>query len=255
MGCGASRVEPQPVVMPLTLYSVSDGPPSLAVRQCLKYLEVEYNLVNVDFGAGEHMTPDYAKKNPQKEIPVIDDEGFYLGESNAILQYLADKYPKDETFYPQDLQQRALVNHRLCFNLSTYYRNICEYAVAPIFFDYPKTPKGLRKLMIALENLNTYLQLTGTKYVATDNLTIADIQLATSTACLEVINFDLSDYKRIQQWFETYKEENPDLWEILEAGVGELVEFSKNPPDLSHMDHPIHPIRQKKPKKTEETAM
>lgn len=47
--------------MPITLYSVSDGPPSLAVRQCLKILNVEYNLVNIDFGLGEHMTEEYAK--------------------------------------------------------------------------------------------------------------------------------------------------------------------------------------------------
>jgi glutathione S-transferase len=47
--------------MSLTLYSVSDGPPSLAVRQCLKALNLDYKLINVDFGLGEHMTEEYAK--------------------------------------------------------------------------------------------------------------------------------------------------------------------------------------------------
>lgn len=45
----------------MKLFSVSDGPPSLAVRQCLKALEVDYELINVDFGAGDHMTEEYAK--------------------------------------------------------------------------------------------------------------------------------------------------------------------------------------------------
>lgn len=45
--------------MPLILYSVSDGPPSLAVQQCLKYLNIDYKLVNVDFGVGEHMTEEF----------------------------------------------------------------------------------------------------------------------------------------------------------------------------------------------------
>lgn len=49
------------ISMPLTLYAVSDGPPSLAVRQCLKYLEVDFKHVNVDFGIGEHMTDDFEK--------------------------------------------------------------------------------------------------------------------------------------------------------------------------------------------------
>lgn len=52
--------------------------------------------------------------------------------SNAILQYLADKYGKDDKFYPKDVQTRAIVNHRLCFNLSTYYRYISEHVVSSI---------------------------------------------------------------------------------------------------------------------------
>ncbi|XP_030760482.1 glutathione S-transferase 1 isoform X1 [Sitophilus oryzae] len=229
--------------MVITLYSVSDGPPSLAVQQCLKYLDLEYNLVNVDFGLGEHMTDDFAKKNPQKEIPVLDDNGFQLGESNAILQYLADKYPKDETLYPKDLQERALVNHRLCFNLSTYYRYISEYVMAPIFFDYQRTPLGLRKTTIALDNFNTYLKRTRTKYAATNNITIADFQLVTATMCLEAINFDISDYTFVKTWYANYKEEYPELWKLVEGGMKEISAFEKNPPDLSHMVHPIHPVR------------
>lgn len=44
----------------MKLYSVSDGPPSLAVQQALKFLNIPYELINVDFGAGEHMTEQYA---------------------------------------------------------------------------------------------------------------------------------------------------------------------------------------------------
>lgn len=70
----------------MKLYSVSDGPPSLAVRMTLKALNIDYELVNVNFNKGEHMTEDYAKLNPQKEIPVLDDGGFLLSESIAIMQ-------------------------------------------------------------------------------------------------------------------------------------------------------------------------
>lgn len=45
----------------MKLYSVSDGPPSLAVRQALKFLNIPFELINVDFGAGDHMTDEYAK--------------------------------------------------------------------------------------------------------------------------------------------------------------------------------------------------
>lgn len=67
--------------------------------------------------------------NPQKEIPVLDDDGFLLGESVAIMQYLCDKYAPENPIYPKDPKQRALVNHRLCFNMAFYYSSIGQYAV------------------------------------------------------------------------------------------------------------------------------
>lgn len=45
----------------MKLYSVSDGPPSLACRQALKALNIQYELIDVDFGKGDHMTNEYAQ--------------------------------------------------------------------------------------------------------------------------------------------------------------------------------------------------
>lgn len=47
--------------MVLTLYAVSDGPPSLAVRMALKLLDIDHKLVNINFNNGEHLTEEYAK--------------------------------------------------------------------------------------------------------------------------------------------------------------------------------------------------
>ncbi|XP_025832350.1 glutathione S-transferase 1-1 [Agrilus planipennis] len=229
--------------MPLVLHAVSDGPPSIAVRMALKALNVDYKLVNVDFIKGEHMTEEYAKMNPQKEIPVLDDDGFYLSESNAILQYVAEKFGKDDRLYPKELKQRAIINHRLCFNLSTYYRNISEYVMAPIFFAYERTPLGLKKIHIALDVLNTYLERLGTKYAAGEYVTIADFQLITATMCLEAINIDFSQYQLVKKWYNTFKKEHPDLWAIAVPAMKEISDFEKLNPDLSHMNHPIHPVR------------
>ncbi|CAH1968451.1 unnamed protein product [Acanthoscelides obtectus] len=229
--------------MALTLYGVSDGPPTMAVMQALAYLDLKYKFVTINYAIGEHMTEEYAQKNPQKEMPVLDDNGFFLSESNAILQYLADKYPKNETLYPKNVQARAIVNHRLCFNLSTYYRYICEYALEPIFFTYERTQLRLKRALIALEHLNTYFSKLGGKYATGDKITIADFQLATTTMCLEAINCDISGYPLIQRWYNMYKVENPTLWRILEHGMNQLAYFEKNPPVLASLDHPIHPVR------------
>lgn len=113
----------------MKLYAVSDGPPSLAVRMVLAQLQIPHDLHNVDFIAGEHMTAAYAQLNPQKEIPVLDDNGLQLSESVAIMQYLCDKYRPDSGLYPKEPVQRALVNQRLCFNMGYYYSYISQYTV------------------------------------------------------------------------------------------------------------------------------
>nr|QLI62203.1 glutathione S-transferase 7 [Streltzoviella insularis] len=229
--------------MVLKLYVVSDGPPSLSVRQALAQLEIPFQQIDVNYGAGEHMTEEYALMNPQKEIPVLDDDGFYLSESNAILQYICDKYKPESPLYPKDPKVRAIVNQRLCFNLSSYYANISAYTMAPIFFDYERTPLGLKKVNIALDVFNTYLERLGTKYAAADHLTIADFPLINSTMTLEAIGFDFSKYAKIHKWYDDFKKNHPNLWKISDEAMKEIQNFAANPPDLSHLNHPIHPAR------------
>ncbi|XP_055616501.1 glutathione S-transferase 1-1 isoform X3 [Toxorhynchites rutilus septentrionalis] len=227
----------------MKLYTVSDGPPSLAVRMALKVLNIPHEHIPVDYGKGEHLTEEYALMNPQKEIPVLDDDGFFLSESNAILQYLCEKYSQNTYLYPEDPKQRAIVNHRLCFNLAFLYPQISAYVMAPIFFDYERTPLGLKKLQMALDCFETYMNRQGTKFVAGDHLTIADFPLVSSVMCLEAINFDIEKYSLVKVWYHNFKKEYPELWAICATGMAEIREFEKNPPDLSGLNHPIHPIK------------
>lgn len=47
--------------MVLKLYYLEDGPPSLSCRQTLEALEVPFEIVNVSFYHGEHMTEEFGK--------------------------------------------------------------------------------------------------------------------------------------------------------------------------------------------------
>nr|XP_003704435.1 PREDICTED: glutathione S-transferase 1 [Megachile rotundata]XP_012143182.1 PREDICTED: glutathione S-transferase 1 [Megachile rotundata]XP_012143183.1 PREDICTED: glutathione S-transferase 1 [Megachile rotundata] len=230
----------------MKLYSILDGPPSVACRQALKALNIDYELIEVDFLKGDHMTEEYAKMNPQKEIPVLVDGDLAIGESTAIIQYLCDKYDTTGKFYPKDPKARAIVNHRLSFNLAMYYRDILEYAVAPIYFDYPRTPLGLKKMKIALDAFNTYLQRGNTEYAAGNTVTIADMALMASTMGLEAIDFKLTDWPYVEKWYNNYKQKQPELWKIVKEAMEAMKDCVKNPPDLSGIGHPIHPVRQVK---------
>lgn len=91
-------------------------------KENIKYFGI-VQLIHLPFIPGEQQL------NPQREVPALDDDGFVIGESVAIMQYLCDQYAPENPIYPQDPKERALVNHRMCFNMNYYYANISPYAV------------------------------------------------------------------------------------------------------------------------------
>lgn len=115
--------------------------------------------------------------------------------------------------------------------------------MAPIFFDYPRSEMGKKKVEIALNAFETYLKTTNTKYATGNNITIADIALVAGTLPLEAIGYKFEHYPLVTKWYNTFKSENPELWEIAQAGVDEIADFEQNPPDLSKLNHPLHPPR------------
>ncbi len=159
------------------------------------------------------------------------------------MQYVCDKYAPDSSAYPKDPQLRALVNHRLCFNMAHFYAAIDAYTLEPIFYDRPRDEMGLKRVHMALGVFEEYLKRVGKKYVVADHVTIADFPLITSMICLEGIEFSFDKDSLIKTWYENFKRENPEVWAVAEEGMKVINEINKNPPDLSKLNHPVHPVR------------
>ena len=68
---------------------------------------IEVENVTIDLFSGAHKEAPYLAVNPNGMIPAIDDEGFILSESSAILKYLADKI--ESPTYPKEARARARV--------------------------------------------------------------------------------------------------------------------------------------------------
>lgn len=81
--------------------------------------------------------------NPTHTIPTINDNGFSLWESRAILVYFAEKYGKTDSLYPKDPQKRAVVNQRLYFDQGTLYQRLADYYYPQIFAKQGKFKKKL----------------------------------------------------------------------------------------------------------------
>lgn len=63
----------------------------LRVEWALEELELPYRVRGLDHTAGEASGEAFCRISPFKQLPVIEDDGFVLAESGAILLHLADK--------------------------------------------------------------------------------------------------------------------------------------------------------------------
>jgi len=171
-------------------------------------LGLSYELVPVNFAAGEHKSAEYLEKHqPFGQIPVLWDGDFRLYESRAICRYLTLKTSSSSTLYPEDVKQRALVEQWISVETSNYPAPeiVKELVFNPMF----GAPSDQTKVDAATPKLHQFFsvlekQLSQTKYVAGDNFTLADIVLMPYTEyLLKTTQFAkvLDQYPHVSQWW------------------------------------------------------
>ncbi|XP_043486629.1 glutathione S-transferase 1-1-like [Polistes fuscatus] len=203
--------------MPIDLYQTPGSAPCSAVRLTAAAVGVNLNLKETNLMAGEHLQPEFLKMNPQHTIPTIDDNGFYLWESRAIMGYLVDQYGKNDSLYPKDPKKRAVVNQRLFFDANILYQSLAEYYYPMIFAGAPKDNSKYEKIEKAFEFLDKFLE--NDPYVAGKNLTIADHSVATTVSNFELMEYDFSKFQNVSKWFKRVKSEIVKYDEIRTAGI------------------------------------
>jgi glutathione S-transferase len=82
------------------------SPRALKVIALKNYLGLECEMHIVDLERGDQLTPEYIAMNPNQKMPVLEDDGYVLWESNAILFYLTSKKP-DSGLWPSDVKRQA----------------------------------------------------------------------------------------------------------------------------------------------------
>src|SRR5512147_866329 len=69
-------------------------------------LELPFERIDAGGAFGGNRTAEYLRMNPSGKVPVIDDDGFVLWESNSIVRYLAASYGEG-SLWPVSLKTRA----------------------------------------------------------------------------------------------------------------------------------------------------
>lgn len=94
----------------LKLYTYYRSSAAYRIRIALNYKNLPFESIPINLYAGEHLSNTYNKVNAQSKVPTFEEDGFQLGQSSAILEYLEEKYPKP-ALLPTDLQDRAWVRY------------------------------------------------------------------------------------------------------------------------------------------------
>lgn len=176
---------------------------------------IPVQTVMVDLFTGAHLQPDYLRLNPNGLVPLLDDDGFLLTESSAILKYLADK--TDSPCYPKDLKARARVNELMDWFNTGLYREIAYHLTYPqVFPGHARATEeetrsvvewGLERAQKSLEILDRGWTAfpDGGPYLTGSALTIADYFGVELTGCANLIHANWDHYPNIKRWFEAMR--------------------------------------------------
>lgn len=170
------------------------------------HLKSPVELVFVDLAKGEQRQPQFLKLNPNHRVPVLEDDGFLLWESHAIMQYLADKMPR-QTLYPSETRARADVNRWLfwCGQHLTpaiailNWEHVIKGMLGVGAPDPAEVARGeglVREFAGVLD-----AHLAGREWISGDGLSLADIAIATPYAATVPAKLPVTELKNVQRWF------------------------------------------------------
>ncbi len=142
-------------------------------------LNLEHKRITMGGSFGGTDSEDYVRMNPNRTIPTINDNGFVLWESNAIIRYLCRQYGAG-SLWPDDPQQLALADQwmewfksLLIPNLIQVFWNLVRIPEAE--HDHDKIKSFTQNTIRQLELLEQHLQ--GREYIVGDQLTMGDIPI------------------------------------------------------------------------------
>ena len=172
----------------------------LRAQWALEETGLPYRVHALDHTAGELDSDVYTRISPFRQVPVIDDDGFIVAESAAVVLYLAEKAGK---LIPDDVQGRTRVVQWCFAAVGTVEPTLTFMDFLGIFDSgkaahvlHAEVPKLARRWLGGLER-----RLDGREWIACADFTVADIMMA--GVLRGIRKTDLMDsFPRIKAYFE-----------------------------------------------------
>ena len=181
----------------IKLYNFPRSGHAHRVELMLSLLKLPIELIFVDLAKGEHKQPAFLALNAFGQVPVIDDQGVVLADSNAILVYLAQKYGNGR-WLPVDPVGAAKVQRWLSVAAGPIAFGPARARLITVFGAPYNAAEVIAYAHTVLKVIDH--ELADTPYLAGTEPTIADVAAYSYIAHAPEGNVSLDEYANIRAW-------------------------------------------------------
>ena len=199
----------------MRLYDAKAAPSARRVTIYLAEKGIEIERIDLNLKAQEQKSPEFLKKNPKGQVPVLQlDDGTFLPESAAIVEYLEEVHP-NPPMLGGTLEERAhtRASERIANDLFT--------RMAFVLLNGSSSAAAARPGVVQVPQIAEYLQpsvdqlleqlesrIADREFLAGRNPTIADCTLfALMEAAYFSFKYELpANYPRLRAWYKRFSE-------------------------------------------------
>ena len=172
-------------------------------------LGLAYEAIDAGGAFGVVDTLEYRAMNPNGRVPVIEDDGFVLWESNAIVRYLLAKHAPDTAWYPVDAQARATADKWMDWTTSSF-----AGPFRTVFWGVLRTPsekQDWKAINAAIKECDELLNmadhaLISQPYLSGNDIGMGDIPLGSFIYAWFEMPIERAPQPHLQAWYERLKQ-------------------------------------------------
>ena len=185
------------------------------VMWCVGELALRHQRYDAGLEHGQNREEWYLRLNPNGLVPLIDDAGYTLWESNTIVRYLAAQYGHNSTLYPSDARARADAERWMDWQqtvllppMTTVFWNLIR--TPPEQRDIPAVTEAAKQCNKAFAILDKHL--AAHPYVGGSHFTVGDIPVGAMTYRWYALDVEHEELPHLRAWYErlverpTYRE-------------------------------------------------
>jgi len=190
----------------IKLHVAPPSPRAFKVLAIARHLGIAFELCPVDLLNGHQLRPDFTRLNPNQKMPVLEDDGFVLWESNAIAQYLATKNPAGGLLPSAPRDQADVM--RWQFWDSAHWDPACatlvfERLLKKMLKRGDPTPAQVEKGEAEVRRFGSVLNtcLSGRRYLCGERLSVADFAIGSWLNYAQPAGYPIHDFREINRWY------------------------------------------------------